>query len=296
MANSVHSSSPNLAGPSAGQPPIVLARLPRVGHGVSAPAQPPPPEPMPPLDLHTEIEQRVQLQVAETPNDKHASHFVDRRHAIEQEPMVRQQATVPWMEEPDEPQQRPSPARSTTFSEKVFQLHSQLSPHAGLIVTLALITSAGLLYWMIVGPAQVPSPYYENYGPELRDEHIGATGVEGKPMAQDQIPDDYLPEFSAIATKPPAPTNNSDGPWTQVPLPSQAPSPVKPAPQAEQHKPVPVNLNPLPATGILEFPTTTRPNKLDFSRIPSNRPAESPAPELLPLPEIARAPTDTTHR
>ncbi|MCH2113647.1 MAG: hypothetical protein MK171_01865 [Pirellulales bacterium] len=43
----------------------------------------------------------------------------------------------------------------------IFQLLTDLAPYAGLVVTLALIVSAGLLYWLIVGPTQMSLPHQE---------------------------------------------------------------------------------------------------------------------------------------
>ncbi len=288
MANSVHTDSSGSTGLATGQTPIVLARLPRVGAvtptsaTVSAAPQPvPPPEVMPQLELRTEIEQRAHLHIANTPTDEQIpspSHFADLEHAVDYESKIRQPATV-RMPSPKPASQYESrrydstastQARATEkpqgFSEKLFHLHAQLAPHAGLIVALALIASAGLLYWMIVGPAQVPTSHgYENtngqFGFDLQDEEFRAA--------------------SNSKTSPTEPPSEVDDQWTQVPL------PVAPITQAK-----PETLQEPTSTDELFFPTSTQqPNALDFTKLPT--PAGN---ALKPLPEVARRSAASTIR
>ena len=40
-------------------------------------------------------------------------------------------------------------------ADRLFDLHTAMAPHAGFIVTMALVFSAGLLYWLTIGPARV---------------------------------------------------------------------------------------------------------------------------------------------
>ena len=73
----------------------------------------------------------------------------------------------------DSPRQRstsPLPAAAPPLpftharSSPLLQLHSLLSPYSGLIVTLALIASTSLLYWLIVEPAQTSLDYQDGSG------------------------------------------------------------------------------------------------------------------------------------
>lgn len=288
MANSVRNDSSEFTGHAAGQTPIVLARLPRVGAALPAlPASPatfqvvPPPEVMPQLDLRTEIDQRIKLHVADTPADQTSatSHFADRRHAVEHQPRVPQPEPIPssrpaTMRYDSLAKAQEKVGKPITFSEKVFQLHAQLAPHAGLIVALALIASAGLLYWMIVGPTQAPMPtslenYSENFDPKLSDEGFSATA-------------NYVPDFTADVPQPATP-ENTNAQWTEVPLP--IPSSVEEASQLALSTAVPVKLSELSSEDEPLYPTTDRSQDLDFTKL---EPAAGDVPK--PLPGIAGRP------
>jgi len=51
---------------------------------------------------------------------------------------------------------RPSPFASA-WGDRLFRAHEALAPLAGLIVTLALVVSGGLLYWLVLGPPRIGS-------------------------------------------------------------------------------------------------------------------------------------------
>jgi len=146
-----------------GRRPIVLARLPHAG---ASSAQ---------VDLElVDIEETGFL---ESDGDILANHFVDPGHVepghVENEIKLAENelelATLskPVTEQPVPRSQsrgrkkrtsKSQQSRSiTTFRQQepstlLFTLHAQLAPFAGAIVAMALIASAGLLYWMIVSP------------------------------------------------------------------------------------------------------------------------------------------------
>ncbi len=294
MANSVRNDSSDFTNRPAGQQPIVLARLPRVGAAAPAmaPTNPtgfqvvPPPEVMPQLDLRTEIDQRIKLHIADTPTDQDPStnYFADREHAVEPQLMVRQPAPAPITRHTSTKTQT-TVAAPTTFSEKLFQLHAQLSPHAGLIVALALIASAGLLYWMIVGPSQAPmSPSFENYrenysesysenlAPELQDDGFG-TAPHYTPEFTVDVPQSVEPQAAEPLSSPDQ--------WTKIlEMPNSIVHPVAKPPTLQE---LPLSEDPF-------FPTTTYP-VLDFTLL------KQPITNLpQSLPEVARRPTAPTHK
>jgi len=301
VANSVHNDNSDFTGHAAGQTPIVLARLPRVGAMPSVPANPPaiqavpPPEVLPQLELRTEIEQRTRLHLADTPAHDQApttSHFADRGHAVERKPSVRLPSPAPVLRE-DALAKPPAAAvepitfsEPILFSEKVFRLHAQLAPHAGLIVALALIASAGLLYWMIVGPTQAPMPLNfdsssEIYGPELRGEGFGVSA-------------NIVPEFSANTSQADQ-TASSSSQWTEVPLPD--PTVTESHHQLAQSETKHSALPELPSVDESHYPTTDHHQALDFAKLnPPSSDMPQPFPEPKPLSEpkslseIARSP------
>ena len=310
MANSEYPDTLDFTAHRAGQPPIVLAQLPRVGAPPAvanpAPSQAvPPPVQVPQLELRDQIEQRTQLHIADTPvNDMPStSHFVDRQHHLDREPTPSLEPTTRPPSPPPAPQpvarQQAEAAKPQTLSEKLFRLHAKLEPHAGLIVALALIASAGLLYWMIVAPTQLPAPSYENYSQELGHEGFGTTShtMPDHTMPDHAMPDNYVPEFAGpefVAALPqPAEPVSLPEQWTEVPLPT--PQQAAAPPQLEQPDFDPPVLRELPSTDEPHFPTTSHPHALDFSKSGPTLPGNS-TDLPLPLPEVARRPTTTLNR
>ena len=293
-----------------------------------APAQttppPPTPEAVPYIELRDQIEQRTELHIANTPNDEAStSHFVDREHRG-REPSVSPQAIEPSptlnmpavqiakrqaalrQRTPPSTQPRPQTLRTqatqakpatanedtvneNTFSGKMFQWHSRLAPHAGLIVALALIASAGLLYWMIVGPAQTPSSHFNRTG-ELHEGGFDATSHT--------MPEDYQPEFIAVlptASEPAGPHKK----WVEVPLSVTQESETLPIghsipmvlPQVQ-----PVTTQDLPSNESLQFPTTHHPGKLDFSKAGITTSYQPSLDASQVRPELVRRPTSSSPR
>jgi hypothetical protein len=145
-----------------GRRPIVLARLPHAGASNDR------------VDL--ELVDAQETDFLEPDVDILANHFVDPGH-LENESEL---ATL-FESELEQPAQHSRSRRRkkrtsgsqksrpiTTFRQQspasesstlLFTLHTQLAPFAGAIVALALIASAGLLYWMIVSPNGVTTEF-----------------------------------------------------------------------------------------------------------------------------------------
>lgn len=51
--------------------------------------------------------------------------------------------------------------KTESWADRLCQLQASAAPYAGLIVTLALIVSAGLLYWLVLGPTSAALPTQE---------------------------------------------------------------------------------------------------------------------------------------
>ena len=312
MANSVHTDSSGSTGLATGQTPIVLARLPRVGAATPTPATPqpvPPPEVMPQLELRAEIEQRTHLHIANTPTDEQVpspSHFADREHAVDHESKVRHPATVrmPLPEPASQYEsrrydstlrtQKRAAGKPATFSEKLFQVHAQLAPHAGLIVALALIASAGLLYWMIVGPTASSTPggydsFSENYEQRQQDKGFRAASSDTYELTVDAFHVD-------------GPANTPDQ-WTRVPLPElppelphsdQASSLILPTvePTASSE----TSTGSSSTVGELHFQSSHSPHALDFTKVGPVTSTQTATPAVQPFPQVAELPTNSTIR
>ncbi len=288
--------------PPTRQRPIVLARLPRIG--ASSPAvttavrstpapEPapavPPPEQMPRLELRTQLNERIKLHVAERPDDQQSAktvYYAEREHVRTPadttgdnppEPSVRHQRT--------RSHRRANDSRPVTLGEKLFQLHNHLSPHAGLIVALALVASAGLLYWLIVGPAQLPAPQYDNIGNEIQ--------IEGLGESAHQMPENYVPQFAAEAPQSDV-TQQSEDQWNEITLPTP-PASAEPnqLPPLEQDSLKPESNDTADAS---PYPKSLASQPLDFSKVTT--PAANPqsADQVWMLPEVARRPSPSTNR
>lgn len=286
MANFVQNQRPDGA---AGQPPIVLAKLPRVGqvspqvvHPVAQATMPPPQE-MPQLDLRTEIDQRTRLHIAEPAADDQAipaSHYADRQHASSRpEPLP-----APRIHQPELQRQTAAIAKPTNFGEILSRFHTQLAPHAGLIVALALIAAGGLLYWMIVGPAQTPPPNWQGDSQEFGQDTLLGKETFSLPNALTPNSPERLTAQGGLA-QPENLTNN----WQTVPLPGPPQTLSPPTASAP-------TLAPSQATGQLQFPATSHPQGLDFTKIGTQpmRAIDLKAPSLLPA--VAQGSTATKNR
>lgn len=162
------------------------------------------------------------------------------------------------------------------FSSPLLRLNQQIKPYAGLIVTLALITSGCLMYWMMDNEAStVPrvQEYSETYGANtfsLPDFSGGEDTLNSPALPQDE----WVPEEPSAQQSAPSVAS-------MVEMESEtAPCPLPPCDEGETN-----------------FPTTSHPESLDFTRL--NR---LPEGEIMPqaLPPVAQLPgenaSETTHR
>ncbi len=60
---------------------------------------------------------------------------------------------------------------STDLAARLYEFHVAIKPYAGAIVTLALLASAGLLYWLIAGPAENFHDMQQQYGQDRLGQH-----------------------------------------------------------------------------------------------------------------------------
>ena len=154
--------------------PILLARLPRLGEAVVQET------PGPALAVVVEEVPEESIEKNETTT----SYFVDSSHAVEveevpstHEQVADQNRLAASLEEKKKKRQRrkihPSHAKSSSrrsssqsaqqsgLAALYCKIHQQLQPLAGSIVALALVAAAGLMYWMILAPADSSLPYSE---------------------------------------------------------------------------------------------------------------------------------------
>lgn len=76
-------------------------------------------------------------------------------------------------------QQQAKPTAGSDFASQLCRLHSTLAPFAGLIVAIALVMSAGLLYWLVLSPAGKPFEYQD----AIEQETLGQFST-GWPVAE----------------------------------------------------------------------------------------------------------------
>lgn len=290
------------------QKPIVLARLPRIGSKTAQTLTPetsqsyatpspgpapaaviPPPETLPHLELRGQIEDRIKLHVAEPLEEQSGSptvYFADHEHVLAQEPKVAEAPPTARTSSPKpKPRSRSSQARPLTVSEKLFELHNQISPYAGLIVALALIASAGLLYWLSVGPTQLPTPHFDNFGVESPNEGLG--------YDSHSLPEQYVPQFTAELPKLET-AQSSDDQWKEIELPTLA-APATPTqlPPLEQDTAEP---QAQASSESSPYPRSLAAEPLDFARVKSSPQTLQTLGKPIVLPEVARRANETTNR
>jgi len=209
-----------------------------------------------------------------------ASHYADRQHASSRpEPLP-----APRIHQPELQRQTAAIAKPTNFGEILSRFHTQLAPHAGLIVALALIAAGGLLYWMIVGPAQTPPPNWQGDSQEFGQDTLLGKETFSLPNALTPNSPERLTAQGGLA-QPENLTNN----WQTVPLPGPPQTLSPPTASAP-------TLAPSQATGQLQFPATSHPQGLDFTKIGTQpmRAIDLKAPSLLPA--VAQGSTATKNR
>jgi len=264
-----------------GRRPIVLARLPYVGVEVGR------------GDLNVAGVQEPVILEPET--HVSSNHFVDPGHppsgavpallpAAPREETSNRSSSHRQKKRVSKSQQSRSATsfrqqrQPTGLSAILFSAHYQMAPFAGVIVTLALIASAGLLYWMIVSPSRVSTDLRE-----VSQEGFGASAVE--------LPR-FVPELSSFSSRTKA-TNIPETRAFELPswdsdevLADASPAPLDETPvPALQEQELVVSIEE-PAVGLptertladvseqttsaVEKPTfltTSSPTALDFSKI-----------------------------
>jgi hypothetical protein len=169
---------------------------------------------------------------------------------------------------------RPTAQNTNGWSALLSTAHAQLAPFAGLIVTAALIASAGLLLLMMAGDQQKNAEFDELALPGFRvdasDELEQADSDESAPLADsgfDGTQSDEL-EFSQSTS-----TEQQIFPTNGSPADSSA---AIPQPVIEEIT------EPTTPLGSLSFPVTTTPLALDYRKA-----MPQPADELRALPAVA---------
>lgn len=160
------------SGRSSSRRPIVLARIPHVGEPVGVGAKHAPVGP-------TASASAASSQPSALPQG--TRYFVDSQHtfAVAAEPPTRQHAQQQWETELRTTSlghhrhhgahaHHQSDAAMVTDSPPpiaemgLSRLHGEVNSYAGMIVTLVLMASGFLLYWILVAPGQTPVMDYNN--------------------------------------------------------------------------------------------------------------------------------------
>ena len=168
---------------------------------------------------------------------------------------------------------RPTTQRRGGWSALLSTAHAQSAPFAGLIVTAALIASAGLLFLMMAGNQQKNAEFDELALPGFRvdasHELQQAESKESAPLADsgfDGMPNDGLEFTPPTSTEQTLPTNST-------PADSSA---AIPQPVIEEIT------EPTTPLGSLSFPVTNTPLALDYRKA-----MPQPTDELQALPAVA---------
>jgi hypothetical protein len=233
----------------------VLAELPFVGQPAVAQTVVPPASPLP----------------TEPPAPSPRSFYVDPSHAGQHEHESngnRRQRHERRSIESQPPNVSATPIGRVETSAggptAAFDLQSQVAPYAGLIVTLALVVAAGLMYWLIASPT-----------PEAVDYFDLNPGMFGQPTKQQEQPPLVGREPSSFEPQyqPQFQTNNQP---TFEPTEVLSPS----LPVVEQNEP--------------DFPATEHSDDFDFTRLDDQFLDAFRASGLRQLPAVARQPGAAT--
>lgn len=162
---------------------------------------------------------------------------------------------------------KPSGQQQRGWRSLFSQVHTQLAPFAGLIVTLALLTSAGLLFW-IISRGQPASLDLQNF--QYNEGALSVRASESTPSAS-VLP---ISETQKGTQKSPEAAGTS-----QVASPVEATA----EPMVEDQA---LSANAASPLGRIVFPTTSTPLALDWSKAFDNAPAQ-PAAVIHGLPEVA---------
>jgi len=165
---------------------------------------------------------------------------------------------------------KPDHQRSPGLGHKLSQWDAQIAPYAGVIVTMALVASAGLLYWLIAGGPHGESEFQQsaNWSYESQSEDsLPQPNVSVESLAQDDEAESSLFSWQREETaSTPEHETHSELSQTEPP----------PAPEEEE--------------GPEQYPQTSQPQELDFSKLESSDRAAKEA-HLEPLPDVSELPT-----
>ena len=266
MATPYRTDRRQATGPSWGRRPIVLAQLPAVGSAVRLRPDPTqeslPQTVLPPAQPNVNTAQPnvntaqpnvdVPLLRVDLPS------LADSRLLPANSQNQRLSQALPAAVSEPEPQPLPEPPSLEVSSPLLLQLHSLLAPHSGLIVTLALIASAGLLYWLFVEPTQTSLDYLER-GP------LGFEQTSASLLTEEFVVSAPAPS-STTRTSPAQSSPTQSFPTQSSPTqstPSQSTGPLVPQPETR------------PAAGT-SFPSTRHSRPLDFAKIGDVFPVQLP--------------------
>lgn len=203
------------------------------------------------------------------------------------------------------PAPRTAAPASQSLADKVFQIHAAAAPHAGLLMTLALAASVGLLCWLTMGrPSAAPSRENVHDGP-------GGWPAETvtKPLPEDAAgvsaaPDQFVSEFAWRMT-PPAETaaDAASPPAIAHEQPAEAPSAAAPnevaalaAPKLELTD-APPSTSPIAASPAVVPPMPAKPAASEpAAATVAATPAAKPAEQVVAAPASQPEPiTPTPH-
>ncbi|MAT69557.1 MAG: hypothetical protein CMJ58_08535 [Planctomycetaceae bacterium] len=168
-----------------------------------------------------------------------------------------------------------------TAAERAFALYGALAPYASVIVTAALIASAGLLYWLMLGPqasgpAAPESPAdWSQLDASASTEATPAWHIANESPAAEQVE-------SALVASPAQRAGEAVGADAVAPTAARAAIAVEPTTPPAEAEPV---LS-LPPTDDLRFPSTGH-SEFDFTQL---RPGGDASTES----RVARQPADSS--
>ena len=267
-------------GRSLARRPIVLARIPHVGTQVSTEAE------SAPVD-HAAPAPAVESQPAPFPQG--TRFYVDSQHtsAPHAEPQTHQQAETHKQAEtqsrtpghrrshrahgqPRSPESLTAGSPQPSLATGLSRLHEELASYAGLIVTLALVASGALLYWMIVAPSQTPVADYSN-----SFNTFGSAEIEIPKFAPSTIPpaDRQFASPSEFSALPGTPAESAS---EVIRLPEQTPAP--------SDEPEPMYND----ASVWAYPATDHPHGWDLSRLRVTDVVGENAAALSSKPEMPR--------
>lgn len=209
-------------------------------------------------------------------------HYVDEPHAH----VTGDRTTYPADDQLDSFSPAPdflTRGRNLTWRARYARAHDSIAPFAGLIVTLALLSCAGLLFWLISNHQQ-PEFDLENLG-FSSDGELSVDVIDTTPAEQEKIPATPLSGANELesSTDEKASMTALDGDTGNLAVAKEPPPPRGSSGRPESPS------NQVPAEeswGELQYPRTATPLELDFSKAVESLEAETPQnepPRQLPV-------------